>query len=401
MGDGPGILEDVIAPLGRDRFVSDYWTKSHLHLSGRKGRFSSLLPWDELNDILEWHRPSPQQFRLYQDGRQIDPARFIDNQGAEPRLNNGQLISALSQGASLVMDNVQTIVPRVAKLAATLQADFQAPTLVNLYAGWGRHKAFNLHWDAQEVFILQLSGRKHWQVYAPTHIHPMKDDPEQVPEPSGPPLWTGILEDGDMLYMPRGFWHLVTPLEEPSLHLNFALEPPDSADFLRWWLPRLLRHTELRQYLPRDGDTRVRQDYFASLLQVMTGDGRGHDRPGEFLREWSAYMRAPPHVRLPFGPIEQKTAIGMATRIRLAQRDGLFIEYEPGDRTARFRAAGRQYNVGPQFVSALGRLSGHDSIAVGELCQGAHDPRQITALIAVLETLAGDGVILKETSTAA
>jgi hypothetical protein len=112
-------------------------------------------------------------------------------------------------------------------------------------------------------------------------------------------------------------------------------------------------------------------------------------------------MRAPPHVRLPFGPIEQKTAIGMATRIRLAQRDGLFIEYEPGDRTARFRAAGRQYNVGPQFVSALGRLSGHDSIAVGELCQGAHDHRQITALIAVLETLAGDGVILKETSTAA
>jgi Cupin superfamily protein len=396
MVDGPGILEDLIAPLGRDRFVSDYWTKSHLHLGGQKGRFSPLLPWDELNDILEWHRPSPQQFRLYQDGRQIDPGRFIDNQGAEPRLNAGSLIAALSQGASLVMDNIQSIVPRVAKLAATLQADFQAPTLVNLYAGWGRHKAFNLHWDAQEVFILQLSGRKHWQVYAPTHIHPMKDDPEQVPEPSGPPLWTGILEDGDMLYMPRGYWHLVTPLDEPSLHLNFALEPPDSADFLRWWLPRLLRHTELRQYLPLDGDTRVRQDYFASLLQVMTGDGRGHDRPEEFLREWSAYMRAPPHVRLPFGPIEQKTAIGMATRIRLAQRDGLFIEYEPGDRTARFRAAGRQYNVLPQFVPALRRLSGHDSIPVGELCQGARQPM---AFIAVLETLAGDGVILKEMST--
>jgi hypothetical protein len=178
--------------------------------------------------------------------------------------------------------------------------------------------------------------------------------------------------------------------------LNFALEPPDSADFLRWWLPRLLRHTELRQYLPLDGDTRVRQDYFASLLQVMTGDGRGHDRPEEFLREWSAYMRAPPHVRLPFGPIEQKTAIGMATRIRLAQRDGLFIEYEPGDRTARFRAAGRQYDVLPQFVPALRRLSGHDSIPVGELCQGARQPM---AFIAVLETLAGDGVILKEMST--
>ena len=395
MGDGPRVLEDVIAPLGRDRFVSDYWTKSHLHQSGEKGRFAALLPWDELNDILEWHRPSPQQLRLYQDGRQIDPGRFIDQQSAEPRLNSGNLIAALSQGASLVMDNVQTIVPRVAKLAATLQAEFHAPTLVNLYAGWGRHKAFNLHWDAQEVFILQLSGRKHWQVYAPTHIHPLKDDLDQVPEPSGPPLWTGVLEDGDMLYMPRGYWHLVTPLDEPSLHLNFALEPPDSADFLRWWFPRLLSHTELRQYLPLGDDTRVRQDYFASLLQVLTGDGHGHDRPEEFLREWNAYMRAAPHVRLPLGPIEQKAPIGMATRIRLAQRDGLFIEYEPGDQTARFRAAGRQYNVMPQFGPALRRLSGHDSIAVGELCQGI---RQAMAFIAVLETLASDGIILKETS---
>ena len=397
MGDGPGILDDLVAPVGRDRFVSEYWTKSPLHLGGPKGRFSALLPWDELNDILEWHRPSPQQLRLYQDGRQIDPERFIDHQSAEPRLNAGSLIAALSQGASLVMDNIQSIVPRVAKLAAALQADFQAPTLVNLYAGWGRQKAFNLHWDAQEVFILQLSGRKHWQIHAPTHIHPLKDDPEPVPEPSGPPLWAGVLEDGDVLYMPRGYWHLVTPLDEPSLHLNFALEPPDSGDFLRWWIPRLLGHAELRQYLPLGSDTRVRQDYFASLLQVMTGDGRGHDRPGEFLREWNAYMRAPPHVRLPFGPIEQKTPIGMATRIRLAQRDGLFMECEPGDRVARFRAQGRQYNVMPQFVPVLRRLSGRDGIAVGELCQGA-DPRLIAALIALLENLASDGVILKESS---
>ena len=51
----------------------------------------------------------------------------------------------------------------------------------------------------------------------------------------------------------------------------------------------------------------------------------------------------------------------------------------------------------PQFVPVLRRLSGRDGIAVGELCQGA-DPRLITALIALLENLASDGVILKESS---
>ena len=396
MGDGPKILDDLIAPLGRDRFIADYWTRAHLLLKGQKGRFTPLLPWDELNHILEWHRPSPQQFKLFQDGRQIDPARFIDNQGAEPRFNPGGMIAALSQGASLVVDDVQAIVPGVAKLARALRDEFQAPTIVNLYAGWGRQKAFNLHWDAQEVFILQLSGRKHWQVHASTHIHPLKDDPDLILEPSGAPIWAGILEDGDMLYLPRGFWHLVTPLDEPSLHLNFALEPPDSADFLRWWLPKLLCHPEFRRYLPLGGASQVRQDYFASLMQAIINDGRGHDRPEEFLREWIAYKRASPHMRLPLAPIDQKTPIGMATRIRLAQRDGLFIEYQPGDRTARFRVAGRQYNIQPQFVTALKRLSGHNGIAVSELCQGTPDPGHIKALIGVLETLANDGIVLKE-----
>jgi hypothetical protein len=294
------------------------------------------------------------------------------------------------------MNDVHAIMPRVAKLARALQDDFHAPAIVNLYASWGRQKAFNLHYDAQEVFILQLSGRKHWQVYEPTRTHPLKDDPEPVPEPSGRPLWMGTLEEGDMLYMPRGYWHVVTPLDEPSLHLNFALEPPDSADFLRWWFPRLLRHSDLRQYLPLGSDGTVRPDYFARLLQVIANDGRGRDLTGAFLREWDAYKRARPHVRLPFGPVEQKTPIGMATRVRLAQRDGIFTECEPGDRTARFKALGRQYNVAPQLAPALERLSAHDSVTVGELCQMAGDPKLTVALITVLETLSSDGVILKE-----
>ena len=37
------------------------------------------------------------------------------------------------------------------------------------------------------------------------------------------PLWEGMLEDGDLLYIPRGWWHVATPLDEPTLHLTVGV----------------------------------------------------------------------------------------------------------------------------------------------------------------------------------
>ncbi len=391
-------LDDVIAPLTRERFFAEYWTNSFLLQRGAKSRFTPLLPWDALNAILQWHKPSPNTLQLFQDGQRIDPALYIDGEGGGVRLNAGGLIASLSQGASLVMDDMQELAPPVRALADAFQDVFEAPVIVNLYAGWGRQKAFPLHWDPQEVFILQLSGRKHWKVFSPTRPCPLKNDPDLPAQPEGQPAWEGILEDGDMLYMPRGWWHVATPLDEPSLHLNIGLEPPNGADFLQWWLPRLLKHADVRRNLPLGCSKTVRQDYFASLLELMSGDGRDRDRPGEFLHEWNAYRRAPPVVKLPLAPGAQKAPLGMATIVRLAQRDGLFLECEKGDRTAKFQAAGRTYNVAPQIVPALARLSGRHGLTVGELSAGISDPQVVANLIAALNMLAGDGVILKEGS---
>jgi hypothetical protein len=82
--------------------------------------------------------------------------------------------------------------------------------------------------------------------------------------------------------------------------------------------------------------------------------------------------------------------------VRLAQRVGLFIEFQPGDRIARFHAVGGQYDVSPHIVPALERLSGHDSLTVQDLCQGIENPQIIKDIFSALEILAGAGVILKE-----
>ena len=396
MDRAPITFDEVIAPLTRERFLSEFWTKTFLHLRGQKGRFTSLLTWEKLNEVLEWQNPPP-LIKLLRGGELIDQQFYIDHMDKRPearQINAGRLIASISQGAALVIDGIQNIVPPVKDLSGQFEDVFEATNQVNLYAGWGTQNTFHLHWDPQEVFILQLSGRKHWKIYAPTRPYPLKDESEKTPEPTGQPVWEGVVEDGDMLYVPRGWWHVVHPLNEPSLHLNVGIQTANGADFLGWWLPRLLRHPELRQDLPLGGSHG--RDYFARLLDVMARDGEGQSLPDEFLREWSAFRRARTRVRLPHAPAEQAVPLEMATRVRLAQRTRLFIEFKPGDRTAKFHAVGGQYDVAPHIVPALERLSGHESLTVRELCHGIDNQQVIKDVFNALEILAGAGVILKE-----
>ena len=396
MGRGSVTFDDVIAPVTRERFLSEIWTKSFLHLRGQRGRFTALLTWEKLNEVLEWQNPPP-LIKLLRGGELIDQQVYIDHMDKRPEareINAGRLIASISQGAALVIDGIQKNVAPVKDLSEQFEEIFQALNQVNLYAGWGTQNTFHLHWDPQEVFILQLSGRKHWKIYAPTRPYPLESEAEKTPEPSGPPVWEGVVEDGDMLYLPRGWWHVVHPLNEPSLHLNVGIQTATGADFLGWWLPRLLQHPELRKDLPIGGG--AGREYFAQLLQLMARDGQGPSLPDEFLREWNAFRRARARIRLPVAPAEQALPLSMTTRVRLAQRVGLFIEFQPGDRVAKFHAVGGQYDVAPHVVPALERLSGKESRSVEELCGGISDPRVINDVFAALEVMASVGVILKE-----
>ncbi|HVZ28372.1 MAG TPA: cupin domain-containing protein [Rhizomicrobium sp.] len=396
MVEGPFTFDNVIAPVTRERFLSEFWTKSFLHLRGRKGRFTSLLTWEKLNEVLEWQNPPP-LIKLLRGGDLIDQQVYIDHMDKRPEareINAGRLIAAISQGAALVIDGIQKNAPPVRDLSGQFEDVFQAPNQVNLYAGWGTQNTFHLHWDPQEVFILQLSGRKHWKIYAPTRPFPLKDEAEKTPEPAAPPVWDGVMEDGDFLYLPRGWWHVVHPMNEPSLHLNIGIQTATGADFLGWWLPRLLRHPELRKDLPLGGDLARGRDYFANLLSLMAREDQ--DLANEFLREWNAFRRAPARIRLPIAPAEQGAPLSMTTRVRLAQRVGLFIEFQPDRRAAKFHAVGGRYDVAPHIVPALERLSGHESKTVGELCQGIENPQIIKDILNALDIMAGAGVILKE-----
>jgi len=388
-------FDDVIAPLTRDQFFADYWGHSFLAAKGAAGRFSGLMDWDELNAILEQHRLSPPRFRLTNEGRTIEPFRYMSpGPGGAPQLNSGKLAACLSGGATLVLDCVEEMAPRVRTLAASFRDALHAGNYVNLYAGWHSQNGLDLHWDSQEIMVLQLAGRKRWQVYRPTRLNPLPDDLEPPPRPVAAPVWEGMLEDGDMLYIPRGWWHVAFPVNEPSLHLTVATVPPHGMDLLQWIVGRLRRHEAVRSDLPGLDDVR-RQKAYLKTLRTLLAEALADDAISQFRREWEGDLRPFPKIRLPDMPYVQVETLSDGHCIRLAAAHRLHFERNGTD--MEFKAHGVLWGgLPPNLVKALEVLNDTHAVSFAELSSRIDGDTAKAHLRQTLAALARAGVVLVE-----
>jgi len=390
-------FEQVLAPVGATRFLSEFWTKKPLYQKGERGRFASVFSWNDLNQILAWHPPPQPQLRLFQEGSMVDLRRYIDGPVGNLRLNPGGLTAMLAQGATMIMDGVQEVSPSIHDLTSSFEDALSCTCAANLYAGWRTQRGFNVHWDAHEVFVLQLSGRKRWQVFAPTRLDPLADDIETAQPPKVPPIWEGIVDDGDLLYLPRGFWHVAYPLDEPSLHMTWSAHTFTGVDFLQWWIRTLRRHPETRASLTRLQEPGARKAYAKKLVDFLAASTQG-DPLDQFLKAQQAVRRPRPRLRLPHGPVEQNAPLTSNSTIRLASQGALFIERDAGEPLAKFFAGGTYWFIRPEFIAAFQRLSGAQSVGLQELAATIPDRNLVPMLNSAIDALAAAGILFKENS---
>ena len=212
-------LRALLSPIAAEEFLRQDYGQRFLHVPGRRGKFSALLPWQVLNEILEEHRMEPPRLRLTRAGKPVPGEKWLSWQSNRrksgypiPRLNSTALSRELREGATLVLDNVDELHRPVRQMAQALERAFHVRVQVNSYSGFRTSHGFDLHWDDHDVFILQVAGRKQWKVYGMTRRFPLASDVESAEPPATEALWEGLLEDGDLLYIPRGWWHVATPL---------------------------------------------------------------------------------------------------------------------------------------------------------------------------------------------
>jgi ribosomal protein L16 Arg81 hydroxylase len=152
----------------------------------------------------------------------------------------------LRQGALLAIDGMELLHEPVAELCAAIEAAVQTPVAAELYACWVEGAPRAPQWDNHETLLLQIDGKKEWQLFEPTASHPIAGSP--APPPLGDARWKGTLAPGDLLYIPRGWWYQDKALAEPALCLALTFQNLKAIDMIA----RLLLQAQGRHLLRRD-----------------------------------------------------------------------------------------------------------------------------------------------------
>ncbi|MDR3415112.1 MAG: cupin domain-containing protein [Nevskia sp.] len=230
------------------RFYADLFEKS-VHL--RKGAFLQRpYTWPDLDLLLEQMEPAEPFFRLF--GKGPLPPDTYSEEVQELGLRRRRLIRSrfdalLAEGATLVLNRLEVFSPPSRRLCAEVGRFTGQQTTANGYVSFGGEGTFGQHWDVHDVFACQLIGRKRWRVYPPTLPYPLANhtsDRSPDPCPQSPVL-DCTLEPGDLLYIPRGWWHHATPLDVASFHVSVATFAPTIMDYVLWACGRYLPAQQL------------------------------------------------------------------------------------------------------------------------------------------------------------
>jgi ribosomal protein L16 Arg81 hydroxylase len=260
-------LQTLLGEFPIRRFVAEHYQRLPYSAAALAKPLCDLGTWRSLTTILS--QPSADTLVCRRNEQYAGPLPQTESD-AQRLVNDGY---------TLLVRHAERHDDRLADLAAAFACDFAAPVNIHMYCTPGGQFGFGWHYDAEEVFIVQTTGRKEYRLRKNT-VNPWPIE-EVLPadmhyEREIMPLVRCELAAGDWLYLPSGYWHMGES-RETAISLAIGVQPRtaiDAFDFLR---PQLLDSLFWRQRLPVAGlaaslTEDERRQQAAHLLQQLGQD---------------------------------------------------------------------------------------------------------------------------------
>lgn len=240
-------LTKLLGGMSLDMFKSEYFEKKPLHVrKADKGELfgSGLFSRKKMLKVME-----KQQHMGF--GKDLTVCRYVnserenfDGEDSNGHATSRQVASLLDRGYSCQFYQPQRYADGLYELNAAFEEVFGGLAGASAYLTPANSQALAPHHDDVEVFVLQTQGRKKWKLYRPLVELAGEHSSDLAADQIGEPWMELTVEEGDLLYFPRGIVHQAcTDDKQFSTHVTISVYQHNTwANFLEVALPRVIRH---------------------------------------------------------------------------------------------------------------------------------------------------------------
>ncbi|XP_067011844.2 ribosomal oxygenase 1 [Anabrus simplex] len=255
--EGEELFAWMISPITQNSFFETAWEMKPMHVRRRPtpNYYCDLVTTKMIDNALS------KNYLAY--GRNVDITLYANGKrktlNPQGRATRKEVWDFYNKGCSVRLLNPQSYFPGLGVLLATLQEYFCSYVGANIYLTPPDSQGFAPHYDDIEAFVLQVEGKKQWKLYKP---RPGEELPRESSKDYRPedlqedPAMDLILNEGEMLYFPRGWIHQAyTVPGYKSLHITVSCYQHQSwIDLFEKLMPAALQSAsediEFRRGLP-------------------------------------------------------------------------------------------------------------------------------------------------------
>lgn len=282
-------FEDLIAPMSLAGFKLLFEERPEYRVWQTQANPDLIFGWSDLNLVLSQQRINDIDVVILRNGEKVDTQEVTEKVRRKfitaNQLNSEKLLAVLKTGGAIRISRIDEKLERLESMAIDVERVLGCQVNINLYAGFGSVPALPVHTDTHDVLVVQLEGKKVWDVFG------FGDDPFPIRHPAESDcptntVWTGELKKGNMLFMPRGSWHKARVINNvPSLHITIGFNHVMLHTFPAWLEKRLSRYPIYQEHLlgwktdnDTDTESRIRQVIGAILAPGFLSQFRENRR---------------------------------------------------------------------------------------------------------------------------
>jgi bifunctional lysine-specific demethylase and histidyl-hydroxylase MINA len=254
---------DLLQPMTSETFFREHHGRMPVHIRGPANKFASVLSRGDVSELLASAASWPARLlRIVVDTQTVDPQEYChpgrDREGRTAMMVDPERVRDwIALGATVMLAAVDSLVPGLRAVTGAIEQATGGDADTNLYLSLRGRQGFGSHFDRHDVYVLQTYGEKEWQIYqshfdAPVE-HPLFSDLGQTFHEThkGEVSHAVTLTPGDLLYIPRGWYHDAVASSRISLHLTIGVNEPVGLDLVKILYDRAVQDVLFRRAVPR------------------------------------------------------------------------------------------------------------------------------------------------------